>query len=161
MSANPANLTAYMALGNIYQVTKQYQQAIEVYSRALEQNPNSALICNNLAFLLAEFSDAKRDLEKALDLATKAQKLYPGDPNVTDTLGWVHYKMGDYERSMTFIEQSLAKSQESAIINYHMGMVLYRLGRPDEAKEVLEKALGSKESFIGKDEAMETLKKLS
>ena len=70
-------------------------------------------------------------------------------------------QLRDYEKSLALIERSLAKMPESPIVNYHAGMVLYQLGRTGEAKEKLEKAVGSEETFIGREEAERTLKMIS
>ena len=50
---------------------------------------------------------------------------------------------------------------KSPIFNYHLGMVLYKIGRPDEAKEKLVKALEGTDSFEGREEAEAVLKELS
>jgi len=95
-----------------------------------------------------------------LTLAQKANNLRPDDPAVMDTLGWIYYKNGDTNKALDFIGKANAKAAQNAVINYHMGMVLYKVGRLSEAKEQLKKALASKEDFEGKEEAKKTLEKM-
>ena len=161
LSVNPNKLKAYFTLGQLYQQAKEYQKAIEAYEIALQHNPRAWFAANNLAVLLSDFSDSKSDIERALALAKKSEKLHPDRAEVIDTLGWIYYKLGDYERSLALIGRSLARAPESSVTNYHMGMVLYQVGRLDEAKEKLRRALNSSESFIGKEEAIRKLEMIS
>jgi hypothetical protein len=60
------------------------------------------------------------------------------------------------------MEQVVAAAPDTAIFNYHIGMVLYKGGESDAARrERLEKALEGDQDFIGRDEAERTLKELS
>ena len=52
------------------------------------------------------------------------------------------------------------RPRDVAVIDYHMGMVLYSLGKKSEARVYLKKASDAKESFFGKDEAKKTLEKI-
>jgi uncharacterized protein HemY len=58
------------------------------------------------------------------------------------------------------IEQALAGAPDSAILNYHMGMALYKTDQIEEAREKLEKALAGDDEFTGRKEAEETLNKI-
>ena len=75
-----------------------------------------------------------------------------------DTIGWVHYRLGDFSKAQGLIEEALAGAPDSAILNYHMGMALYRTNQIEEAREKLEKALTGDDEFTGRKEAEETLK---
>ena len=65
----------------------------------------------------------------------------PDDPNVADTLGWILCEQGNPEWSLTYLQQSAVKLPENAEVQYHLGMVQYKLGNPEAAKEALDKAL--------------------
>ena len=45
-------------------------------------------------------------------------------------------------------------------VNYHMGMVFFRAGKRQEAKQFLGRALAGGEDFTGLNEARETMKRL-
>ncbi len=68
--------------------------------------------------------------------------------------------MGNYNQASGLFEQALVEVPDSPILNYHMGMVLYKSVRPGEAKERLQKALDQKEDFYGRAEAEKTLNEL-
>jgi tetratricopeptide (TPR) repeat protein len=160
LQQNPQNGEAYLILGQLYSEADRHKEAKAVYSRALKAYPNLWPAANNLAFLMCEYPDSPKDLEKALELATKAHELKPDDPAVIDTLGWVYYKLGDSERSLAFLKDLPEKVPNNPTYNYHLGMVLYKSGRQDEAKKSLTQAVESKESFLGREEAERTLAKL-
>jgi Flp pilus assembly protein TadD len=160
LQANPKNPAAYLSLGNIYQQTGENDKAVIIYERALESDPNLWVAANNLAVLLSEDSDSHKDLEKALALAKKAHTLRFGEPTVQDTLGWVYFKMGEMNQALSLLEDALSNAPENPIFNYHVGMALYKSGRPDEAREKLAKAVESSDAFLGREEAEAVLKEL-
>jgi len=77
-----------------------------------------------------------------------------------DTLGWVYYRKGDLSQAATFIGRAIQKASNVPVINYHMGMVFYKQGKMEEAKEYLRKATEGNEEFYGKEEALKILDKL-
>ena len=144
----------------LYQHEKKYHRAIEMYKKAFHRSPESWHAANNLAFLLCEFSDSEKDIYKALNLAEKAQKLQPNETVIMDTLGWIHYKLRNYDRSLRLLRRSLDQKPENSITNYHVGAALYQIGKIDEAKIHLKRAIKGNENFIGKEEAAKLLGKL-
>jgi tetratricopeptide (TPR) repeat protein len=161
LDANPKNAAAYMSLALLYERDKDYQNAMDVYERALKENPDFWAAGNNLAFLLSEHSGQQADFERAVTLAKRALERRPGDPSIMDTLAWAYFRLGEYNQARDLLEKAAAAAPDTAIFNYHMGMVLYKSGDADAARMRLEKALAGDEDFIGRDEAARTLKELS
>jgi tetratricopeptide (TPR) repeat protein len=160
LQANLRDASAYLSLGLLYEKDREFENAMQVYERALTADPNFWFAANNLAFLLSEFSAQKADHDRALELAQKALKQRSGDPAILDTIGWVYYRLGDFSRAQGLIEQALAGAPDSAILNYHMGMALYKTNQIEEAREKLEKALAGDDEFYGRTEAEETLSRI-
>jgi tetratricopeptide (TPR) repeat protein len=146
-----------MSLAQIYLQTREYPKAIEVYERLNARKPDFWAAANNLAFLLSENTGDKKDLERALSLAKKAQDSRPEDPVVLDTLGWIYSKMNDLPMALRFLGRAVAKAPEHGQINYHMGVASFKSGKVNEAKEYLRKAAESKEDFEGRAEAKKML----
>ena len=119
--------------------------------------PNMWGAANDMAFLLAEHNRGKKDLDRALALAQKAQSIDPENPAILDTLGWVFYKRGELNKAMEMLGKAQVKFPQNPVINYHLGMVYYQAGNTAKAKEFLEYALSSKAGFDGKDKAQKTL----
>lgn len=161
IESNPKNREAYLSLAMLYEQDNDFTNSMEIYELALKHNPQFWFAANNLAFLISEESQNAADLERAMQLAKKALQLQPNNPAVLDTIGWVHYRMGQYSQALNTIEKALQIAPDAAVLNYHLGMVLVKLGRADEGKDKLVKALAGNEDFIGRDTAEKTLKQIS
>ncbi len=77
-----------------------------------------------------------------------------------DTLGWLNYRKGDAAKAVELLSKVQAKAPEATVVNYHLGMALYKAGRLPEAKQSLSKALARKDEFAGREEAVRTLAKI-
>jgi tetratricopeptide (TPR) repeat protein len=146
-----------MMLGILHYMLKSDDQAITQYHRALEINPDFAAAANNLAYLLAE---KEKDLNKALELAQRAKEQMPDDPRVSDTLGWVYFKMGLYDAATREFSASLEKLPGNPTILYHLAMTYYKKGNRDQARSTLEKALKFSDGFEEAEKARNMLAKL-
>jgi uncharacterized protein HemY len=65
----------------------------------------------------------------------------PGNPAFLDTLGWIYFKKGDYEKAREHIAASIDTGQASATVMEHMGDVYEKLGDMDEARNWWQQAL--------------------
>jgi tetratricopeptide (TPR) repeat protein len=153
LAANPDNQAAYFSLCQLYELTKNYQKAIETYEKLVQKKPELWSAVNNLAFLLTDHGRSPKDLERALELAKKAYAANPQNAYILDTLGWIYYRTEDMKQGLEFMERAYMLDPESTGINYHLGMALHKLGRTEEAREHLAKALASKDDFFGRDAA--------
>jgi tetratricopeptide (TPR) repeat protein len=154
IARHPQNAPALMTLALLYERTNDFAQARNAYEKILSMNPNFVAALNNLAYLDAE---RLNDLEKAYDLARKARALRPQDPLVSDTLGWVLYKRGEYQQALTVLQESAAKIPDNPEIQFHLGMTAYAMGQTDLAKVALQKAANAEKDFPGKEESKHRL----
>lgn len=161
LGMNPRNPAAYITLGAIYERKEDYKEAIAVYEQAVSAIPNLWQAANNLAFLLSEYSTDRADHEKALEYAKKALRQRPNIPAIMDTVGWVHYKLGDIQKARGFIEEALELAPDAVELNYHLGVILYDSGNTDGARAKLMKALEGDADFYGRKEAQKILAKLN
>lgn len=99
--------------------------------------PDHAHAYNALGYGLAEHSDR---LPEALELIEKAIKLSPGDPYIMDSLGWVHYRMGNINQGLDYLKQAFGLNPDPEIAA-HLGEVLWTQGIREQAKEIWEEAL--------------------
>ena len=81
------------------------------------------------------FAERGVRLPEAKELISKALELAPGDPFITDSLGWVEFKLGRREEAARLLEQAF-KKQPDAEIAAHLGEVLWSLGQRDRAQSV-------------------------
>ena len=92
---------------------------------------------NALGFSLAErntrLPEAKQLIQKALEYA-------PNDPFITDSLGWVEYRMGNQAEALRIL-QAAYKDRPDAEIAAHLGEVLWTLGQRDQAQSIFREGL--------------------
>ncbi|NPB05444.1 MAG: tetratricopeptide repeat protein [Aquificae bacterium] len=127
----------------------------------LERFPTVPEFLNSYGYLLAELY-GPRLLDEAEKLVKKALELDPDSPYAADSLGWIYFKKGDYERAKLWLERALEKLPDDPVVNAHYGELLLKMGRPCEAKEYLLKAreelsLRVREPEVGIRERVEKL----
>jgi len=89
-----SNAGLYGMLGDLYLGRSSFSQAVAAYRTALDLDPQSAIVLNNYAWLLATCEDpAYRNPEQALDLARKAAAIEQS-PYILDTLAESFYVNG-------------------------------------------------------------------
>jgi tetratricopeptide (TPR) repeat protein len=145
---------ALMQLGMINEQLKNFAAARDAYEKLLTVAPNSALALNNLAIL---YSERLGELDKAYDLAKKANEAAPNEPHLADTLGWILFKKGDYRNALRLLQESADKLPDNPTIQSHLGMAHYMLGEEEPARIALQKAADASADFDGKDEARQRL----
>ena len=106
--------------------------------QVIEQNPQDAEAYNFLGYSLA---DRGVRLKEALALLQQANELSPGQGYILDSLGWVHYRLGELEKAETLLRRALEEAPEDAEILAHLGEVLEAQGRLQEARAAWQNAL--------------------
>lgn len=134
----PTDRKALMTLGIMLTEEKDYQGAADRYEVLLSSDAGFFPALNNLAYI---YSEHLSDLDRAYELARKAQQLEPEDPKVGDTLGWILYHRKEYPLALVHLEESAAKLPEVAEVLYHLGMNHYRLGNVSRAAGLLANSL--------------------
>jgi tetratricopeptide (TPR) repeat protein len=145
---------ALLALAMICERTKDFPKAREAYEKLIVLKPDYAPALNNLAYLYAEQFGL---LEKARELAQKARELQRYDPRIADTLGWILYKKGDYQQSLTLLEEIARKLPQNPEVQFHLGMANSMMGQTDSAKEAFLRAAAAPNDFPGKAEVQRRL----
>ena len=103
------------------------------------------------------FADRNIHLEEAQQLIQKALDMAPGDPFITDSLAWVHFRRGNLDDAEKLLEQAYATRQD-AEISAHLGEVLWSNGKRDRAQKVWREGLKADDSNAT---LLETLKRLN
>lgn len=88
------------------------------------------------------FADKNIRLSEALLLIEKALSLAPNDAHIIDSMGWVHFRLGNLELAEKYLRQAHAR-QPDAEISTHLGEVLWAKGKTVEAEAYLRAAFSS------------------
>ncbi len=130
---------------------------LEAMERLLRQvmatKPDYHHAYNALGYSLADrgvrLAEAKGLIQKALEFA-------PGDPFITDSLGWVEFRLGNRTEALRLLETAY-KARPDAEIAAHLGEVLWTLGQRDRAQVIWREGLLLNAE---NDTLLETLKRL-
>lgn len=114
------------------------KEAPALYEKGYQADPSNHGLLNDYAYSLAE---NERDLDKALELVNKAITLKSNVGPYIDTLGWIYFKQGDYQKALEALKYAAAVTLDNAEIRYHLAEVYVKLNRLDDAKVELDKAL--------------------
>jgi tetratricopeptide (TPR) repeat protein len=100
----------------------------------LARDPDNVRALNALGYTLADRTDR---YEEALTFISKAYMQKPDDPAIIDSMGWVHFRLGDLEKARYYLQQAWEKFRDGEI-GAHFGEVLWASGERDEARRVWE-----------------------
>ena len=111
-------------------------EAVAAYAEAARRFPKSALSLNAYGYTLADRTDRYVEAEK---LIRKALRYDPDSPAIIDSLGWVLFKLGQYDEALVQLERAYEGMQDHEVAA-HIVETLDALDRRDEALEFLEAA---------------------
>jgi cellulose synthase operon protein C len=137
-------------------VAERHLEAMDAYGRLFALQPQNDLAANNYAALVADYAyeDPER-LERALEIASRFRASNNGW--FLDTLGWLHYRKGDYPVAASYLERAVADLADNPQLRYHLGMALKASGQTERARLELQRAVAEGAEYDGLDEAKATL----
>lgn len=128
----------FQYLGDASNGAKQFSESDYYYDQALALNPNNVYVLNNYSYYL---SLRKEHLDKASEMAKKANELYPNNATYMDTYGWVLYQQGKYLDAEMWIQKALDNGGvNSGEVLEHYGDVLFKLSKKYQALDYWKKA---------------------
>ena len=122
--------------------------------KVLSDKPSFHHAYNALGYSLA---DRGTRLPEAKQLILKALEFAPGDPFISDSLGWVEFRMGNKAEALRILETAY-KTRPDAEIGAHLGEVLWSMGERNRALAIWKEAMLINSS---NETLLETLKRLS
>lgn len=149
--AVPGELAIPIARAEWLAQAQRYDEAIAAYEGLHQQHPEDDAIANNLAYLLAETRGDRPSAERALALAARFAD--SPNPGFLDSLGWVHYQLGEYDKALALLERAVSLAPPSPLLQLHLGKALVKSGQGARGKEFLRKAVDSKARLPRLDEA--------
>lgn len=117
---------------------KDWSRAEKDFLRALALEPDQPLVLNYLGYSWVEQGT---HLDEAKAMIERAVKQRPRDGYITDSLGWVLYRLGDYEGAVRWLEKAVSLAPGDPTINDHLGDAYWLVDRRQEARFQWERAL--------------------
>jgi Flp pilus assembly protein TadD len=137
-NAHPNDAGVIAILGTLEESRGDVGKAEAYYKKSLQIQPQQPLAANNLAYRMLLNGE---NVDVALSLAQTARRAMPSSPNTADTLAWAYYHKGTYSFARDLLEDALKTDPNSAMMQYHLGMVYSKLRDKNNAVIHLKKAV--------------------
>jgi len=127
----------YGTLGDVRHDLGKWDETVDAFTMALRLDANNHTALNNYAYYLSLRSE---QLDEALEMSERAVAMDPGNAAYLDTIGWIHFKKGNYEKAREYIQQSVDTGDASAEVYEHLGDVYEALSDLETAQKWWKKA---------------------
>jgi len=148
----------YFILGDLYLRRGESRKAVANYQTGLKYAPKSSFGHNQIAWVLAE---KEKKYKNALTHARRAHELNPKNARISDTLGWIYYRLKRYNDAYEIYRKIDRGSINDPMIYYNMGLVNEKAKKNREAMMAFESALNINDEFPQSADAKKRLEKLS
>jgi Tfp pilus assembly protein PilF len=124
--------------GTLAERQKHIEPAEQFFRQSLDIDPDSAMVLNYFGYMWA---DKGVKLPDALKLIRKAVDQEPMNGAYLDSLGWVYFKMGEYELSEDNLRKAADRTRTDPTVHMHLGDLYEKTGRIRLAAAQWEQAL--------------------
>tara|TARA_B100000470_G_scaffold205421_1_gene180094 strand:+ start:23 stop:706 length:684 start_codon:yes stop_codon:yes gene_type:complete len=130
--------TVFYARGMSLERSGEWSKAESDFLRALELQPDQPLVLNYLGY---SWVDMGMRLPEARSMIEKAVSQRPNDGYIVDSLGWVLYRLKDFDAALVHLERAVELRPNDPVITDHYGDALWQTGRRTEARFQWRRAL--------------------
>jgi tetratricopeptide (TPR) repeat protein len=153
----PENAEFKYYLGTFYEEEEQFEKAEIAIQEAIKLEPDNSMDAmrkvisldpkhsNALNYLGYTYADLGKNLDEAERLILEAMKYKPNDGYITDSLGWVYYKKGEYEKALEYLQKAIGIVPDDPIMLEHLGDAYLKLNDKTNALIFYKKSLEHKE----------------
>ena len=134
----PSDVTIPFQLGAVFEQHDRVVDAERAFRRVLERDPVHAATLNYLGYMLA---DRGERLDESVTLLERAIAIDPDNGAYLDSLGWAYLKLDRLDLAETHLRRASEQLLQNSVIQDHLGDLMSRLGRYDEAITAWERAL--------------------
>ena len=134
------NAAFYFQYGAAAEQAGLMEKAAELLKQSIELDPaDSAQACNYLGYMWA---DRGEHLDEAGELIKKALEIRKDEPSYIDSLGWFHFKKGEYETALKLLLRAAETIKpEDGVVFDHVADTYQAMGRTAEAMNYWQKAV--------------------
>ena len=134
----PANTLILFQLGAVFERGRRFEEAEGAFRRVLEHDPDDAQTLNYLGYMLAERGER---LDESVELIRRALEIDPHNGAYLDSLGWAYFKQDELELAESPLRAASDQMPRNSVVQDHMGDLLFRFERYEEAIAAWERAL--------------------
>jgi tetratricopeptide (TPR) repeat protein len=117
---------------------KEYEEVESSLKRLLAMEPQNS---EGLNFLGYTYAEQKINLDEAEALIRRALNEKPDDGYYLDSLAWVYYQRGEYDKAIETQVKAISQISDDPVMHEHMGDMLWKKGDRPKARDSWQKAL--------------------
>ncbi len=136
--ARTEHWTLFYSRGISFERTERWPEAEADFLHALELQPEQPFVLNYLGY---SWVDQGLNLDQAKDMLHRAVDARPDDGFIVDSLGWVYYRLKEYDKAVDSLERAVVLQPGDPVINDHLGDAYWKVGREREAIFQWQRAL--------------------
>ncbi|ADM10013.1 TPR repeat protein [Parvularcula bermudensis HTCC2503] len=121
----------YFSRGAILTEADRWTEAEPDLREALVLAPEEPVVLNYLGY---SYVERGQRLDEALAMIERALDQRPASGAITDSLGWAHYQLGNYQEAVRYLEQAVELEPGDDVITDHLGDAYWQVGRQVEAR---------------------------
>lgn len=121
----------YFGRGIVFDQLGMWERAEADLIYSLSLNKGQPAVQNYLGY---SWIDRGIKMEEGRALIEAALAQDPQDGFINDSLGWVHYLMGNYRAAVTYLEKAVALEAGDTTLHDHLGDAYWKVGRKIEAR---------------------------
>jgi tetratricopeptide (TPR) repeat protein len=133
----PDNPSLRYSLAILLQERGELDRAVTVLEQLVVDRPDDAAFLNALGYLLTDKFERHTE---ARDYIQRALAMNPDSAAIIDSMGWVLFRLGDYESALGYLERAYRLMDNSEVLA-HLVDVYFALGQQDTARELLQGGL--------------------
>ncbi|MEE4243264.1 MAG: tetratricopeptide repeat protein [Desulfopila sp.] len=115
-----------------------HEEAMQLMQKILAKNINHA---DALNFIGYSWADRNIQLQKAYEYITRALEIKPESGYILDSLGWVYYRLGAFEKAEVELLKALELEPNDPYIHEHLGDTYKALGNKEKSRYYYQKSL--------------------
>ena len=127
----------YFDFGLLYEKNKDFESMEKQLKKAISLKPDYAIAYNALGYSYADRNIKLDDAKKYIEIALSID---PQNHYILDSMGWVYFRLGNYDIAYEFITKAYT-IQEDPEIAAHLGEVLWKQGKQNEAISIWQSSL--------------------
>jgi len=138
VSRQPRDETLLYTLGAAYEQQGDSDKALAQMRAVLALKADHAAAMNFAGYLLAQ---KRKELPEAERLVLRALELRPDTGAFLDSLGWVYFQRGEYQRAVEALERASQLEPDEPVILEHLGDAYREVSRNPDAASAWRRAL--------------------
>ena len=135
----PENIELVYARALVAAELNELQTAEDDLRFIIDKDPNHANALNALGYTLADQTNRYQEAKK---LVLQALELRPNQAHILDSMGWVLYRLDDFEQAVDFLQRAYSKAPEVEVAA-HLGEVLWEKGDQERARQIWTEAFSA------------------